>query len=122
MIQKGLALGNGQIDHVISNEVGLHHELNNWRNRLFNKALTKAGLRKIRIHDMRHTYATLRIAAGHNIANVSNQLGHHSVKLALDVYHHWVPGHSKSEVDELDNLHNSTISTALQTHPEAVSQ
>ena len=40
----------------------------------------------------------------HNIADVSNQLGHHSVKLTMDVYYHWIPGKKKSEVDELDDV------------------
>jgi len=46
--------------------------------------------------------AILRISKGDNIADVSNQLGHHSVKLTMDVYYHWIPGKKKSEVDELD--------------------
>jgi integrase len=61
-------------------------------------------IRAIRIHDLRHTYATLRISKGDNMADVSNQLGHHSVKLTMDVYYHWIPGKKKAEVDELDNL------------------
>jgi integrase len=38
-----------------------------WRHRVFNKALEKAELRRVRIHDLRHTYATLRISKGDNI-------------------------------------------------------
>lgn len=78
-------------------------DINNLRNRVFYKALEKAGLRRIRIHDLRHTYATLRIAKGDNIADVSKQLGHSSVKVTLDIYYHWMPGGKKSEVDELDS-------------------
>ena len=48
------------------------------------------------------TYATLRISRGDNILDVSKQLGHHSVKITLDTYTHWMPGGKKSEVDELD--------------------
>jgi integrase len=40
---------------------------------------------------------------GDNIVDVSKQLGHHSVKITLDVYAHWVPGGKKAEVDELDS-------------------
>ena len=47
--------------------------------------------------------------------DVSKQLGHHSVKLTLDVYGHWVPGQNKSQVDALDSLHLS----APYTHPGA---
>jgi integrase len=79
-------------------------DLSNWRRRIFNKALEKATLRRIRIHDLRHTYATLRISKGDNIADVSNQLGHYSVKLTLDIYNHWLPGKKKAEVDGLDTI------------------
>ena len=57
----------------------------------------------MRIHDLRHTYATLRLAKGDNIIDVSKQLGHASVKMTLDVYAHWVPGGKRSEVDGLDS-------------------
>jgi len=90
--------------------------LNNWRRRVFKKTLEKAELRQIRIHDLRHTYATLRIAKGDNIADVSNQLGHHSVKLTMDVYYHWIPGGEKSVVDALDDLHLSV------PHPHPTSE
>ncbi|MBW1924197.1 MAG: site-specific integrase [Deltaproteobacteria bacterium] len=85
------------------NREGNPIDINNVRNRVFHKALEKAGLRKIRIHDLRHTYATLRIQAGHNILDVSKQLGHSSVKITLDIYTHWMPGSHKSQVDELDS-------------------
>ena len=88
----------------------------NWRRRVFYKVLEKAGLRRIRIHDLRHTYATLRISKGDNIADVSKQLGHHSVKLTLDTYYHWIPGKKKSEVDELDDL-TFLHPSAPYTHP-----
>jgi integrase len=65
--------------------------------------LEKAELRRIRIHDLRHTYATLRISKGDNIADVSNQLGHFSEAFTLKIYYHWIPGKKKSEVDELDD-------------------
>ena len=63
---------------------------------MFFKILDKAGLRRIRLHDLRHTYATLRIQAGHNIADVSRQLGHHSINITVDTYYHWMPGNEKS--------------------------
>jgi len=44
----------------------------------------------------------LRISKGDNILDVSKQLGHHSIKITLDTYAHWMPGGKKSEVDELD--------------------
>jgi len=81
---------------------GTKIDINNLRKQVFYKCLEKAGLRRIRIHDLRHTYATLRISKGDNILDVSKQLGHHSIKITLDTYAHWMPGGKKSEVDELD--------------------
>jgi integrase len=85
------------------NEAGNRIELSGIRKRVFYKCLEKGGLRRIRIHDLRHTYATLRISKGDNILDVSKQLGHHSIKITLDTYAHWMPGGKKSEVDELDS-------------------
>jgi integrase len=85
------------------NETGRMIDTDNLRKRVFHKCLEKAGLRSIRIHDLRHTYATLRISKGDNIKDVSMQLGHHSIKITLDTYAHWMPGSKKSEVDELDS-------------------
>ena len=69
----------------------------------------------VRVHDLRHTYATLRISKNDNILDVSKQLGHHSVAFTLDQYAHWVPGEHKSQVDELDTLHLS----APYVHPKS---
>jgi integrase len=69
-----------------------------------------AGIsRKIRTHDLRHSYATIRLLRGHNIGDVSYQLGHSSIKITYDVYVHWIPGTFKSEVDDLDNVKPDTL-------------
>jgi integrase len=88
------------------NENGCMVDVSNLRKRVFYKCLEKVGLRRIRLHDLRHTYATLRIQAGHNIADVSKQLGHHSIRITVDTYYHWIPGTGRSEVNEL-NLKNA---------------
>lgn len=116
--RKGLALGLGDApEYIFTNENGTFLSLSNWRRRVFNKILEKAKLRRIRIHDMRHTYATLRISKGDNIADVSKQLGHGSVKLTLDVYYHWMPGSKKSEVDGLDDLIVAPACTPVAPSP-----
>jgi integrase len=113
--KKELAIGLGDIPIcVFTNKAETMIDKNNWQRRVFKKALKKAGLREVRIHDCRHTYATMRISKGDNIADVSKQLGHHSVKLTMDVYYHWMPGKKKSEVDELDTLRPD----APYTHPD----
>ncbi len=74
-------------------------------------ALQKVAPRRVRFHDLRHTYATLRVAKGDNIVDISNQLGHHDPGFTLKAYAHWLPGEHKDQVDELDNLApNRTLS------------
>ncbi len=106
------------------NQEGHLIDINNLRRRIFHKALDKAGLRQIRIHDLRHTYATMRIASGHNIADVSKQLGHHSIKVTVDIYYHWMPGVNKSEVNQLDSQEapNCTPTAPKQEKDLAVCQ
>jgi integrase len=104
--------------YVFKNKSGNLIDKNNWRRRVFKKALEKAELRERRIHDMRHSYATIRISKGDNIGDVSNQLGHHSVKLTLDIYYHCIPGKKKAEVDDLDDP-SLTIPSAPHLHPAA---
>jgi integrase len=80
-----------------------------------NKSTEVIG-RHIRTHNLRHSYATIRLMKGHNIGDVSYQLGHSSIKITYDVYAHWVPGKFKAEVDELDgNL--SAPQVQPQGHP-----
>jgi integrase len=80
-------------------------------------ALHRIAPKPITPHTLRHTYATLRLAKGDNIVDVSKQLGHKNIQITLNTYTHWVPMEEyQQQVDELDTLHLS----APYTHPEAV--
>jgi len=67
------------------------------------RALTKrAGLQDVRLHDLRHTAATLALAAGVPVRDVSDSLGHASPSITLDIYGHAVPEGSRRVADALD--------------------
>jgi integrase len=90
VLTQGMILGLGdKPEYVFTNANGGFIVLNNWRKRIFWKALEKAELRRIRIHDIRHTYTSLRINKGDNIADVSKQLGHHSATFTMKIYDKW---------------------------------
>ncbi len=89
-------------DWIFTNSKGGLIDVDNWRRRVFKSALVRAEVRRIRIHDLRHTYATLRLSKGDNILDVANQLGD-DVTTVLKVYAHWLPGKKKDEVDALDD-------------------
>jgi integrase len=60
--------------------------------KVFDSGVLAAGLPRIRLHDLRHTHATLLLAAGENAKIVSERLGHSSVAFTLDRYAHVMPG------------------------------
>jgi integrase len=53
----------------------------------------------IRLHDLRHTHATLLLADRENIKVVSERLGHASVTVTLTVYAHVMPGNQRQAAD-----------------------
>ena len=50
--------------------------------------MAKAELRYIRVHDLRHSFASLLIQNGESLAYVKEQMGHHSIKITVDTYGH----------------------------------
>ena len=63
------------------------------------KALEKAALRRIRFHDLRHTFASRLLQNGESAVYVKDELGHHSIKVTVDVYGHLLPGANKVTVE-----------------------
>ena len=63
--------------------------------KLFARASKWAGLPHIRLHDLRHTYATLALGAGIHPKIVSERLGHANIGITLDCYSHCLPALSE---------------------------
>lgn len=76
----------------------------------FRRILRKAGLKDIRIHDLRHTHATLMLKAGVNPKVVSERLGHASVSITLDIYSHVLPGMQEAAAEKFDRLFEADVS------------
>ncbi|MHC4060390.1 MAG: tyrosine-type recombinase/integrase [Planctomycetota bacterium] len=72
------------------------------RVKVFQPLLEKANLPKIRIHDIRHTYASLLLQAGAPIHYVKEQLGHSTIATTVDLYGHIAPGVNRETLDKLD--------------------
>jgi integrase len=58
----------------------------NFRDRFFDEAVVVCGLDGLTPHDLRHTAASLAVAAGANVKAVQRMLGHASAAMTLDVY------------------------------------
>jgi len=74
----------------------------NLYHRFFLPVLAKAGIRKIRLHDLRHTFGSQLIQAGASIVYVKEQMGHSSIQVTVDTYGHLIPGANVNYVDILD--------------------
>ena len=55
---------------------------------MLHRVLNRAGLPKVRFHDLRHTFATLALQNGVDIKTVSGMPGHYSAGFTLDTYAH----------------------------------
>ncbi len=89
---ENLALGEAWVDGdlVFCDEAG--RELHPDRfSRAFTSAAKRASVRPIRLHDLRHTWATLALQAGIHPKVVSERLGHATTGITLDVYSHVQP-------------------------------
>ena len=70
----------------------------------FERTVKRLGLRRVRLHDLRHTYATLALRAGVDAKTVSSRLGHATVAFTLDVYTKAVPQLDREAADKIADL------------------
>jgi integrase len=71
---------------------------------LFDRHLAGTDIPRIRFHDLRHTHASLLVAAGTPIKVVSERLGHAHPGFTMATYQHLVPGMSASAATDFANL------------------
>ncbi len=101
-----LALGGAYQDLglVFPNEIGRLADSHNIIARHFKPLLRRLELPSIRLYDLRHSHATLLLAAGEHPKVVQERLGHSSITLTLDTYTHVVPGMQEGATRRLELL------------------
>lgn len=72
--------------------------------RKFDEYIKQANVKRIKVHDLRHSHASLLINHGANILIVSQRLGHKDVNETLNTYSHMFPNKEKEVVELIDNL------------------
>ncbi len=72
--------------------------------RFFRQAVKRAALPTIRLHDLRHTHATLALRAGIHPKVVSERLGHATVSITLDTYSHAIPAMQEEAATRIAEL------------------
>ena len=68
----------------------------------FRRIASRAGLSGVRLHDLRHTHASLMLQQGTDIKTISTRLGHSSVAFTMDTYAHLLPGMQKAAMEKFE--------------------
>ena len=109
-------LGDGYQDHglVFAREDGtpVHPD---YFSQTFDRTVRRLGLPKIRLHDLRHTHATLGLAAGVHVKVISDRLGHATTSFTQDVYMHAIPAVEEDAADQIAHIVFKGISTPEQS-------
>lgn len=98
-------LGAGYHDHdlVFAREDGtpVHPD---YFSQTFDRTVRRLGLPKIRLHDLRHTHATLGLAAGVDAKVMSDRLGHATSAFTQDIYMHAIPAKEEAAAEQIAGL------------------
>lgn len=76
---------------------------------MLHRVLKRAGLPKVRFHDLRHTFATLALQNGVDIKTVSGMLGHYSAGFTLDTYAHVTTAVQRQAANTMDNVLSGAV-------------
>ena len=77
---------------------------------MLHRVLKRAGLPKVRFHDLRHTFATLALQNGVDVKTVSGMLGHFSAGFTLDTYAHITSAAQRQAAKTMENVLSGSIS------------
>ena len=112
--KEAMAEGQSEIaEFVFLTHAGTQLDDANFRKNVFWRALSLAGLRRVRFHDFRHSFGSLLIEQGEDLNYVKEQLGHHSITLTVDTYGHRFKDDRRA-VDALDETPNGSKMVAAQ--------
>ncbi|HVN96176.1 MAG TPA: tyrosine-type recombinase/integrase [Syntrophorhabdaceae bacterium] len=110
----------GELDLVFPGIKGGTANHVNVMNRQFYPALRRAGLRQVSFHSLRHSNASMRIQGGQNIKYISEQLGHSTIRITLDIYGHLFNdvNFTKQQVELLESSFES-VRNPLENTPKS---
>lgn len=93
---------------VFTTDTGTPLRNGNWRRWVWEPALKECGFPRVRIHDLRHTCATLLIAQGAHAKAIQRHLGHSSIQITFDTYGHLLPDEQDRVASALDQTFRNT--------------
>jgi integrase len=89
---------------VFASQIGTPLDADNLRSRVIKPLMRQIGAPWAAWHTLRHTYASLQLARGANIVQLSRALGHHSASFTLDTYIHLIDGEHADPLELIDEV------------------
>ncbi len=90
------------LDLVFPSTTGTPMQGPNLERRIYKPTLSRAGLKPIKFHALRHSFATIRLQQGRSLMDVSAWLGHSDVGFTAKTYAHYLPNEVDDKPDELE--------------------
>lgn len=100
--EQALKNGMGDLPELVFHRDGKVIEQNYIR-RVFKRILAKASLRDIKLHGLRHSFASQLLSAGESPVYVMKMLGHSDIQTTVNIYGKWIPTERNAGVNRLDN-------------------
>jgi integrase len=89
---------------VFASQIGTPLDADNLRSRLIKPLMRQIGTPWAAWHTLRHTYASLQLARGANVVQLSRALGHHAASFTLDTYIHLIDGEHLDALDLVNEV------------------
>lgn len=74
------------------------------------RGIKESGVKRIRIHDLRHSHASLLVEMGFSPLEIANRLGHEKIETTLNTYSHLYPDKQEQLADRLDKEYREGLS------------
>ena len=73
------------------------------------RGVEKSGVKRIRIHDIRHSHASLLVEMGFSPLEIAERLGHEKVETTLNTYSHLYPNKQMKLAQKLDSVYKEEL-------------
>jgi len=99
-----LSCPNTDLDLVFPSDSGTPIDHYNLVQRHYEPALRRAGLRRIKFHGLRHSFASMLIEQGEHPKYIQTQMGHSSINVTMDIYGHLMKAVNQDSPSKLERM------------------
>ena len=84
------------------------------------RGIKLSGVKKIRIHDLRHSHASLLIELGFTPKEIAERLGHENIETTLNTYSHLYPNKQERMADRLESFYRDGMTGDQEKDSDAI--